>query len=172
MRKRRKARELALQVLYGREISKNPIKLVLEHISQEAQGDEEIAGFANELIRKALRPHVVETCEESVAPVVKCPRIMRPDVLDIDGTQVGNARQRRCHGRYRRQEAARENVALDEVNATSRFVIALVCNRDRLQQHLALGLQQRRTLAEKRIHVFVADRLDHLDRHELVVSTF
>ena len=55
MRKRRKARELALQVLYGSEISGNPINEVLKNLSQEAQADEEITAFARELIEKTRK---------------------------------------------------------------------------------------------------------------------
>lgn len=69
MRKRRKARELALQVLYGREISNNPIDMALEYVSQEAGGDEEIAGFAKDLILKTLKNQ--DALDENVAAVVE-----------------------------------------------------------------------------------------------------
>ena len=52
MKKRRIARELALQGLYAMEISGNPIETVLEEVVQWAENDEEIVEFASSLIRK------------------------------------------------------------------------------------------------------------------------
>jgi N utilization substance protein B len=68
MRKRRKARELALQVLYSREITDHSFEAMLEYVTREAEGDNEISNFAMKLVRKTIEHQ--DTLDESVAGVV------------------------------------------------------------------------------------------------------
>ena len=68
MRKRRKAREFALQVLYGREITEKPSEVMLEYVSRKAKGDTEISSFAMKLIQKTIEHQ--KTLDENVIGVV------------------------------------------------------------------------------------------------------
>jgi N utilization substance protein B len=68
MRKRRKARELALQVLYGREITDHSFEVMLEYVTREAEGDNEISNFAMKLVRKTIEHQ--DALDENVAGVV------------------------------------------------------------------------------------------------------
>ena len=54
MKKRRKARELALQGLYALEISGNPAVVVQDWIKEQKEMDDEITEFASELFRKTV----------------------------------------------------------------------------------------------------------------------
>ena len=54
MRKRRKARELALQRLYAHEVSNNPVGRVLDEISESYQGDPDIEAFAKALLKRTI----------------------------------------------------------------------------------------------------------------------
>jgi len=54
MKKRRKARELALQGLYALEMSGNQADLVQKWIKEKKEVDEEITEFASELFRKTV----------------------------------------------------------------------------------------------------------------------
>src|ERR1019366_500809 len=65
-------------------------------------------------------------------------------------------------------EAAWEDVLLDEIDALERARILAVGDRNRLQQHHAVGLQQLAAFAEIRIDELMPDRFDHLDRDGLV----
>jgi len=69
MKKRRRARELALQGLYGWEISGNTIEVVLEYVSKESGPDEEITSFASDLLRNTVE--YKETFDEDVISVVE-----------------------------------------------------------------------------------------------------
>ncbi len=68
MTKRRKARELALQVLYGFEVSGNAVDVVCDEIASRTD-DEQIAGFASELFHKSIRHK--ESLDAHVASVVE-----------------------------------------------------------------------------------------------------
>jgi len=54
MRKRRRARELALQGLYAWEVSGNPLEVVLEKVSEKDKKDGEIVVFASDLLSKTV----------------------------------------------------------------------------------------------------------------------
>lgn len=54
MKKRRKARELALQALYALELSGNRADVVQDWIKEQKGVDEEITDFASELFRKTV----------------------------------------------------------------------------------------------------------------------
>ena len=59
MGKRRKARELALQVLYAFELSGDPIDEILEGIPERGAVSSEVAQFAGSLSRKTVQ-HLAE----------------------------------------------------------------------------------------------------------------
>jgi len=96
---------------------------------------------------------------------------MRADVLEVEDLEVGRARERVRDDGDAGNEAARENEALDEVHRLAGLVVELVLDRDGLQQHGAVVLEQARALGEVGIEVVRAHGLDHLDRHGLVVAS-
>lgn len=59
MRKRRKARELALQYLYAHEVSGNAMGRVLDDMSEHFKGDPDIEAFAKALLRRAIEHRAV-----------------------------------------------------------------------------------------------------------------
>ncbi len=69
MKKRRRARELALQELYGWEISGNTIEVVLKRMTDENEAEEEIVTFASELLTRTILSKV--TLDEDVVSVVE-----------------------------------------------------------------------------------------------------
>ena len=82
--------------------------------------------------------------------------------------------ERRCGGGgqngHSRNATAREDVSFDEIDLPpSRFVIAIL-DRDRLDYRCPMGLEEVRAPLEVRAEILVPDRLDHLDRNELVVG--
>src|SRR5712692_2878931 len=89
----------------------------------------------------------------------------------MEQAEVTCACDRIAERRYRRDEASREDVFLDEIDVPDRALVKLVCDRDCLQQHYAVGLQQLAAFAEIRIDELMADRLDHFNRHGLVELT-
>jgi len=60
-------------------------------------------------------------------------------------------------------------VTLDEIDRVQRLFVAMVLDRDGLDRRQPVGFQQRADLGEIRVEIGGADRLDHLDRHQLVV---
>ena len=69
MKKRRRARELALQGLYGWEISGNAIEVVLKRLTDDGEAEEEIITFASELLNRTILNKV--TLDEYIASVVE-----------------------------------------------------------------------------------------------------
>jgi hypothetical protein len=71
----------------------------------------------------------------------------------------------------REQQRAGKNVLLDEVHAAAQFLVARVGAGDELQREQAAGFQQPGNHVGERRLVAVAQRLDHLDRDNLVELT-
>jgi N utilization substance protein B len=69
MKKRRRARELALQGMYSLEISGNSLELVLEQIFQGRTEDEDISSFTTDLLRKTVEHKA--SLDQDVASVVE-----------------------------------------------------------------------------------------------------
>jgi len=69
MRKRRRARELALRGLYAWEISGNRLDDVLEELFSEGRDDPEIVKFTSDLLRRTVAHK--ETLDRDVASVVE-----------------------------------------------------------------------------------------------------
>ena len=69
----------------------------------------------------------------------------------------------------RRQAAARENVAFDEVYRAARLFVARVGNGDSLNHHFPVAFKKPAATLKIAAVEVVADRLDHLDRHQLIV---
>src|ERR1700678_2936626 len=102
----------------------------------------------DEFFRVAEPAHELDVLEHPQAPVLQGLRVVRREVFEMDQAQITRARERiaqRCH---RRDEAAGKNVLLDEVDAPGRGLVLAVGDRDRLQQHHAVGLQQLAAFAE------------------------
>ena len=73
------------------------------------------------------------------------------------------------HGE-RRQAPRREHELADEAAAGLLRLVGVVVDHDRLEQHRAVRAQELAAAAEELVEVLPAHRLDHLDRHELVVA--
>src|SRR5579863_9057282 len=91
-------------------------------------------------------------------------------IVQIEDLQIGAARQGAGEHGQRRQRAAGEDVLLDE--RARRFLdgVGAVIDGDRLQEHCSVRLEQLRAVSEEGSEPAPADRLDHLDRRELVVT--
>jgi hypothetical protein len=89
--------------------------------------------------------------------------ILLGDQLQVAGSGLGR------HDRVdRRNEAAREHIALDVVDAAPGLFVAVVLDGDGLQQGNAIGLEQALQRGHVGVQVFGADGFDHLDRYQLV----
>ena len=64
----------------------------------------------------------------------------------------------------------REHIGPDEALRCLLDLVCVVIHRDRLQQHHAVWCEQIRAALEEGAEVLPSHRLDHLDRHELVVA--
>ena len=80
MGKRRKARELALQVLYAFELSGDPIDEILEGIPERGAVSSEVAQFAGSLSRKTVQ-HLAEI-DQVIARKVQRWELSRIAVVD------------------------------------------------------------------------------------------
>lgn len=80
MGKRRKARELALQVLYAYELSGNPVDSILERIPDRGKISPEIGEFAASLSRQTVQ-HLAEI-DEVIARKVQRWELSRIAVVD------------------------------------------------------------------------------------------
>lgn len=69
MKKRRKARVLALQGLYAWELSGNSIERIIGDFTEQSESDEEVTAFASRLLRKASTEK--ETLDQDISAVVK-----------------------------------------------------------------------------------------------------
>ena len=70
----------------------------------------------------------------------------------------------------RGQAAAGEDQRVREAPGALLALVGAVVDRDRLQEHQAVGRKQRRAALEERVEVLPPDRLDHLDRRQPVVA--
>jgi len=95
---------------------------------------------------------------------------VRRDVLEPDRAQVGERADAALDFLDRGQAAAGEDQPVDEAGRRLFDLVGAVVDRDCLQQHHAVVGQQVAAGAEERWKVAPADRLDHLDRDELVVA--
>ena len=109
--------------------------------------------------------------KKALAPLAQRRRVVRTDVLEVEDLHVGRARRRRRVSAVTDgMKLPGKHVALDEIDAAQRGLVDLILNRDRLQQHRALRLQQRRCICARYVsRILMADGLDHLDRDQLVV---
>jgi len=80
MKKRRLARKLALQALYGLELSENDIQQALVWIEQEAGGEKEVMSFSAALTRHTFTKR--ENLDEDIRKVVKNWDLERVALLD------------------------------------------------------------------------------------------
>jgi N utilization substance protein B len=69
MRKRRKARELALQRLYAHEISGNSLGKILDELAEDFKGDPDIEAFASALLRRCIENK--ELLDKDVESLIK-----------------------------------------------------------------------------------------------------
>ena len=80
MKKRRKARELVLQTLYGLEISENGYEYVIQEIQNAESYDMEISEFAVTLIRKIMINE--ENLDRDIATMVQNWEFKRVALMD------------------------------------------------------------------------------------------
>jgi len=69
MKKRRKARSLALQRLYAFEVSENRLEKVIDEIFEECGEDTEVAAFAIALLKRSVEAR--EEIDEEISKMVK-----------------------------------------------------------------------------------------------------
>ncbi len=80
---------------------------------------------------------------------------------------VWEARQRWITLHRGQAAAGKDELVCEAAGGLLRLVGAVV-DADRLQEHQAVRLEQLRAAAEEEVEVLPPDRLDHLDRDELV----
>ena len=80
MGKRRRARELALQALYAREVSGNQPDVVLADLTREETADEETMEFTNRLIRETAERS--DVLDQEVVPLIKNWEFSRIALID------------------------------------------------------------------------------------------
>jgi N utilization substance protein B len=80
MGKRRRARELALQALYAREVSGNQPDVVLADLTREETADEETMEFTNRLIRETAERS--DVLDQEVIPLIKNWEFSRIALID------------------------------------------------------------------------------------------
>ena len=69
MKKRRKARELALQRMYAYEISGNRLEKVLDEISQNCSNDPNVEAFASAILKRSIKSK--ESLDRQVTEMVE-----------------------------------------------------------------------------------------------------
>jgi hypothetical protein len=94
---------------------------------------------------------------------------MGGDVLQLKGPEVGDPREGGEDRRQREEPTSREDMTLDEIDRASGPLVGAAGNGDGLEQHHALGLEQRAAASKESVQILGSHRLDHLDGHELVV---
>src|SRR5579884_4112401 len=124
----------------------------------------------HEALVVAERAHRRQAALEAAAPGGERAGVAVADVLEMKQLEIARARRRAKHRADRRDEAARKDMTLDEVDRPQRLRVAVVLDRDRLDQGHAVGAEQVADLAKIVLEVVMADRLDHLDRDQLVVA--
>ncbi len=107
--------------------------------------------------------------EKPVAPVGERQCVVRTEIFPVPQPQIAGPPHRQSDVVHRRQAAARKDIPLDKIDAPPVLVVAVVGNRDRLQQHHPVPLEVPGANTKKLVQVLVAHRFDHLHRHQLVV---
>ncbi|MNI42412.1 hypothetical protein D3C73_967080 [compost metagenome] len=95
-------------------------------------------------------------------------RVVEAEVLHVHQVQCGVATGGLQHDAQGGQGSAGKDMALDEIHRALGLLITLVADGDGLQQHQAVVLEQRGAAAKVERQIAVPDRLDHLDRNQLV----
>src|ERR1044072_8960373 len=86
---------------------------------------EVILPHAYEFLAVPEAPHLHEVGAQVVPPVRQRGGIVRADVVEVEQPQIAGARDGRTQRGYRRNAAAREDVALDEIHRAPRAFITL-----------------------------------------------
>ena len=94
--------------------------------------------------------------------------VVGADVFQVHGFQVTSGHHGVLDCRNGWQEAAGENITLDEVDAVFGFFVAPVVDGDGLNHGNAIGLQQLADGLEVGVQVLVANGFDHFHRYQLV----
>ena len=123
---------------------------------------------AAEMLVEPEGPDLIPILLEARTPPAQRFRVVRPDVLEVHEPQVRSGR-RSAQCADRRHEAARKDVALDEVDLALLRVIPAVLHRDGLNRCHTVRRKQARTLSVVRVEILMAHGLDHLDRDQSVV---
>ena len=97
---------------------------------------------------------------------------MQADILELQQVQLGVLLHGAENRRMGRQEAAGEDVALDEVHLAAGGHEALIANRDGLQCDQACRFEQALEGLQVGRQILMADRLDHLHRDDAIEAAF
>ena len=105
---------------------------------------------------------------KALAPGAQREHVGGRDVLKPDGAHIGLGGQAALHPLHRGKAAAGKDELVCETPGGLLRLVGAVVDADRLQEHQAVRLDQLRAAAEEEVEVLPPDRLDHLDRGELV----
>nr|GFC79056.1 hypothetical protein [Tanacetum cinerariifolium] len=103
---------------------------------------------AQEIIVVAQFSEVAGRMAEVVVPQAQGFCVVQPEIFHVQQVHVGVIADDFQHSGDGRQGAARKDVPLNEVDAAFCLLVSLLSDRDRLQQHQAVVLEQLRALLE------------------------
>ena len=104
------------------------------------------------------------------APAPQRLGVMWREVLESNRTQVRMPGDAACDHLERGQATVGKDVSSNEAPRGLLHRVGAVIDDDRLQQHAPVLREKARAALEERVEVAPPDRLDHLDRDELVVA--
>ena len=125
---------------------------------------------AHEAFVEAEGEHLPAVGEEALAPLAQGLGVMGGEVVEVVDDQPAGGGHRSLQGAQARQVAAREDMLADPVGAVAVAVVELVRDGDHLHRRPPLGREQALAGGEEVTEIAVADRLEHLDRHDGVVA--
>ena len=120
------------------------------------------------VVAELLEP--ASAASKRAAPVRERQHVAGADVVEPDRPHVRLARERALDRLDRRQAAAGEDQLVGEAPRRASRPRRRVVDHDRLEEEEPVRAQQLRAAAEVGVELLPADRLDHLDRDELVVA--
>ena len=128
-----------------------------------------ILPHAKELLGIAEFSSCVEVGEKAFPPVRQRQRIVLGEILKMNNSEVGLARNAIEDASDGWQASAWKDIALNEVGGATISIVLLIADDDCLQQHRSVRPQKSAARGKEGVEVLVPDRFDHLNRHQLVV---
>lgn len=94
--------------------------------------------------------------------------VVRPDIFEVNQSQITDLRRCLCQSVDGRDATARENEPLDKIDGSFCSFVESFVDRDALDEGQPLRLQHAAADLEKRSVILMPDRLDHFDGDEFV----